>query len=455
MLYGWKNDQEKLFLGQGDEILNKFRWWICIAYGGTDGADRKYLRSRYCFSDLLMGNLIDEIVKHHKSPAEWCKAQVSKYVEYARQIWICGGEKYHNLNKVTMAEEIATYFHVDTIKSIIAEIGIGYIKQCNEESDKLLYQDHWITEYHIDASHQTQSNIVYRPKSDGTSKKCNTTYVLKATESRVTNNMGLNIGDTYLLENGAESHGLIFGEQLSSIVSGNMNYIKHSPKIGFAIHAQNDTATHNNVENVRNIFLQGIQKQLSLKPDQSQYTNMNGIQFKLNELKFMLSQESMHLYHRLMNLGAFKHGHPDTGYMRKDCKAFVRNIRLQYDIFESPFILYTVTTDHKKYLTPYELIEYCSIFKNPQYDYVVSRAIRALWMRKGTRKENHRKELRSYMSKKKTFGLGVDVIRHELKYVIKHTPPYLLNSFFSVKSFFIYIYIYIYNVLFLKFDTLV
>ena len=294
-------------------------------------------------------------------------------------------------------------------------------------ADKLIYKDHWIAQFHIDASHQTQSNIIV--KDESTSRA---TYVLKATESRVTNHMGLHIGDTYLLENGAESHALIFGDQLSKIVADNMRYIESKPDY-FFIHAQNDTATHNNPENVRNIFLEGLKKELKCDDDEIEWINDNHVKFRFDELQFILSQESMHLFHRLFQLRAFKYSHPDSGYMQKDMKAIIRNIRLQYHHIKSPVILYTQTNEHDAYYTPYELIEKCKFLNKTDYDYVLSRFVRALWMLRGTKKKKYKHELNKFIFQTKyTQQLNVQEIRAELKFMIRHTPPYLLSAIFSV-----------------------
>jgi len=70
--------------------------------------------------------MVDAIVKRHQSPTEWCKAQMAKYVEFARQIWITNGEKYENLHKDVMMTEIKSFFDSDTIKPIISELGYYY-----------------------------------------------------------------------------------------------------------------------------------------------------------------------------------------------------------------------------------------------------------------------------------------------------------------------------------------
>ena len=122
-LYAWRSEEEQLILGEGDEILNLFRWWICIPFKETIGNERKYFRSRYCFSDLLLGNMVDAIVKQKMSPTAWCTLQIAKYAEYARQLWIMNGEKYENLHKEVMMDEIKSFFDQDTIKPIITELG--------------------------------------------------------------------------------------------------------------------------------------------------------------------------------------------------------------------------------------------------------------------------------------------------------------------------------------------
>ena len=244
--------------------------------------------------------------------------------------------------------------------------------------------------------------------------------------------MGIHVGDTYLLENGSESHALIFGAQLSSIVADNMRYIKHQPPY-FSVHAQNDTATHNNPENVRNIFLEGLKEELKCEDDEIEWINENNVKFRFDELHFTLSQESMHLHHRLFQLRAFKYSHPDSGYMQKDMKAIIRNMRLQYHHINSPIILNTATDSHDKYYTPYYLIQKCKFLKSTHYDYVLSRFVRALWMMRATKRKKYKQELNKYMYQKKfTQQLTVDEIRTELRFMVIHTPPYLLSAIFSV-----------------------
>ena len=125
-LYGYKNDKEKLILGKHDKILNLFRWWICPAFKEDYNSIniRKYFALRYCFSDALLGDLIDYVVKQRKSPVDWCAQKISQYAEYARNIWIANGDKYERLNKEELMADINSFFGVDTIKKIVTEIGI-------------------------------------------------------------------------------------------------------------------------------------------------------------------------------------------------------------------------------------------------------------------------------------------------------------------------------------------
>ena len=105
-----------------------FRWWICPGFKedneNTNDNRRAYLSSRYLMSDLLIGELIDDIVNQKMSPTLWCQKKVATYVEYARQIWISNGDRYERLNKEVMQTEIKSFFGVDTIKRIITEIGM-------------------------------------------------------------------------------------------------------------------------------------------------------------------------------------------------------------------------------------------------------------------------------------------------------------------------------------------
>ena len=91
-----------------------FRWWICIPFRQKTGNQHKYFSKRYCFSDLLLGNMVDALVKQKISPTAWCQSQMSKYAEYARQLWIMNGEKYENLHKEVMMNEIKSFFDSDT-----------------------------------------------------------------------------------------------------------------------------------------------------------------------------------------------------------------------------------------------------------------------------------------------------------------------------------------------------
>ena len=432
-LYAYKDDEERLTLGQNDRILNKMRWWICPAFSEKKSNRRHYFASRYCITDTLLSDLIDHVIRLHGSPVEWCKTKRIHYAEWARQVWINKGERYKNLNKQEMEKEIKSYFGVDTIKKIVSEIGIGYIRKCNQQADELLYRDHWIEQYHLDGSHQTLNHICVTQKGNPSKIK----FVLKASQARITNHMSLQLGETCLLEKGREPISFMFGYQLPKIISNNMKLIKSQPK-QFLIHAQNDTATHNNAENIRNILIEGIKEELNMDQDTYMYQNPNGIQFDFREFKFILSQESMHEYHRQNNLKAFKIGHPDAGYMRKDLRSIIYNTRLSYDPVLSPYHLEcspNLTNYPFKYYAPYDIVkhEQCSfLFRNENF-YVVSRGIKALIMNKKTRKQPYKDELRKYLEKKYTNGLGRYKIRKALRYICKHTPPYLICAVISVK----------------------
>ena len=122
-LYTWRKEEEKLTLGDGDVILNKFRWWIVVPFKPEIGKQRGYFGKRYCFSDLLLGQMVDAIIKEKMAPKAWCKLQLCKYAEYARQLWINNGEKYENLHKGEMIKEISAFFTPGVIKDIITELG--------------------------------------------------------------------------------------------------------------------------------------------------------------------------------------------------------------------------------------------------------------------------------------------------------------------------------------------
>lgn len=128
-LYGWKDDKERLILGKHDKILNLFRWWYCPVsqnHTQTQAQQRKYFATRYCMSDLLVGELLDAVVSQKQSPVDWCNSKIAQYVEHARQIWIVNGDSYDRLDKEEMKREIHSLFHVDTIKKIVTEFGIYF-----------------------------------------------------------------------------------------------------------------------------------------------------------------------------------------------------------------------------------------------------------------------------------------------------------------------------------------
>ena len=268
--------------------------------------------------------------------------------------------------------------------------------------------------------------------------------------------MSLLVGDTILLEGGREPNSLIYGYQGARIISNNMKQLRKQPK-EFIIHAQNDTATHNNVKNIRNILIEGIKEDLGMKSSDCRYKNDHGVIFDFRDFKFILSQESMHEYHRQNNINAFKRGHPDSGLMQKDLKAIIRNTRLRYDPIRSPFILHTANNDHKAYYLPYEIYkkEECSFLFCDRFFDVVSRAIRALLMLKRTKKRRLKSQLYRFWRKKYTKNLGRNKIRQALRYICEHTPPYLICAVLSVNIYiyiffnqiFIYIYMYIKGIL--------
>ena len=217
-------------------------------------------------------------------------------------------------------------------------------------------------------------------------------YVIKASEAFATNHMSLNIGDIILLENSNEPHTLLYGYQAARIVANNMRCIKHQPK-NFITHFQTDTATFNQVQNVGNHFIQGLKEQLGIPQSQEIYKNDHDVVFDFRNLQFILSQESMHEFHRLKNENGFRRGYPDSGYMQKDLKSIIHNTRIKYDEIESPYILNEATKKHCEYILPYEIYQHpkCKILFSDKYFPVVSRAIRALWMLKKKQKKNIKK----------------------------------------------------------------
>lgn len=461
-LYWWKTPQEKIILGPGDFIINLVRWWIGCPFLDDKkthpGHERQYYNKRYAMSDGLVESLIYELVRNYGTCAKWCRARIHEYCKHLKQLLLrqdndfSKKKLYNQLDITKMMEEIANYFDEKTIKGIVNEIAIGYFKECNEIFEKELFSHHWVGEYHVDASHQTQDNII--AKETGEKAISRISYSIKATESRVTCFMSFMLGHTILLENGNEYHKIIFGYQVPNCIAKNMKYIQYQPQ-HFYNHCQNDRATHNNVQNVRNITVEGIKKQLSIldpkrfNEQDVTYTNPYGVIFDFRRYAFILSQEIQHISHRLGNLGAFKWHHTDCGYFKKDMNIIIKNMRLQYDPVETPTILYTNLFDGPEikgpYYTPYELIKKCNLLKDSRHDYSISRALRALWMRRGTKQSKHKAELDKYWKKKhlnltlpanqqqQSIIITKDEIRKEFTFIIKHCAPHQIPAFFSVK----------------------
>lgn len=299
---------------------------------------------------------------------------------------------------------------------------------------KLIFEKQWLSEYYIDASHRTQETIIKKAK-DG-----HQTYIINATESRVLIHSSIQMGKTYLLENGGEKHVTIFGKQLASIIAQNMTEIKVQPQ-QFAIHAQNDTATRNNPENIRNIVIESLRDKLL---DQSKFTdqtkqiwiNKHNIKFDFTKFIFILSQESFHLWIRISKAGGFKRCHPDTGYIKKDITAVIRKMRLQYDPVDSPPILSSGYErgpwSVKKLYLPYDLIEEIPMLKDSSNDFVLMRAIQGLWMQRNTHGIEYKKDLTNLFSKQNTNGLGINEIRKQLTWAVKHCVRECISGFIAV-----------------------
>ena len=506
-LYTWKDEKERLLLHKNDKIINKFRFWFTSPMNDEETSDSKnygngrlYLQSRYIISDKLLSSIARKCVRKGGSITQWyffyiyfifilylfyiyfifclylrCIDRIGAYVDHARIIWNEHGESYDNLHVDTMMEEIKAFFQPKTIKHIIDSLALGYFTYANEEVDKELMTNMWIREIYLDASHQTVENVICKEKN-----KSGFVNVLKVTESRACINMGLNIGDTYLLEGGKERHKIMFAGQLGKIYANNMRYIKKEkiPK-HFIIHTQSDRATHDNVNNVRGILVNGIKQSLDIPLHSTSFVRQrDGGEFRFDLLRFVFfiyflyifyiffiyflyifyiiiikclhyrfihSQEIHHIDLRLLALGAYKRGHSDHGCVRGDIKFIIRNMRLQYHPVESPVILYTAvfegpTIINEPWMPPYELFAKTTYIKNEEYFFVISRAVRALWMRRKTNKPKLQSQLDRYWHKNWTQNIGRDKLRKEFIFIIKHSVPHLIAAFFSVNYFIFVLY---------------
>ena len=379
-----------------------------------------------------------------------CDTKLELYAEHARLIWKENGEKWDNLNIETMVSEIKSFFQPKSIKNILDGLALGHFTVCNQEVEMELMKNMWIREIYMDASHQTQENVIVKHAND--SRMIN---VLKVTESRACINMGLNIGDIFLLESGKERHEIMYGKQAASIYANNMKYIYPNliPK-ELIIHTQSDRATHENANNIRGILVSGIKKILEISPDSPSWIRpLDGSEFRFDTIRYFHSQEVHHIPLRLQALGAFKRSHSDNGIVRKDIKVIINNIRLQYNPVESPPILYTAEFDgpkiiHEYWLTPYELFHQTKYIKDTKYFYTISRAVRALWMRRKTKKEKLKRELDKYWHEDWTQGIGRAKLRQEFTWIIKHSVPHLIGAFFSVKYIFLIYILYILYILY-------
>ena len=440
-MYTFQSDKDRFHLHESDEIINNFHFW-CITGKSDDDTDTIQWHRKYLLSDSLLESLNIHILQRKSNLQEWCRGVISNYVIKMKNIIQTESHLYAYLSKSieSMSTELEKWFNIQYIREIVNQLSLGYLRHGNQKFDEEIYKTTWIGEFYVDASHRTQKHIVNTDLGGGGRK-----IYIKATESRVIIPQSFMLDDTYLLERGAERHKVIFGDQLSTCVAKNMYLIQTNPE-RFYVHAQNDRATQNNVFNVRNIIIEGIRQKLTLfdsntkiayNPHQVEYINPHGIIFRFDEFAFLLSQEINHVQHRIQQLGGFKLTHVDGPHFKVDIQFIIKNIRLQYDAIQSPVVLYTdgfkgPVKTHEKYYTPYDAIKKSQILNNPEYDWVISRMVRSIWMLKGTKVQKNRRELEKFQSKCNTKGLGGKVIRREFNTVINHLPPYLIPRFFSV-----------------------
>ena len=62
-IYGWKNEEERLFLGPKDKLLNAIRWYTLISYQDNNNAEsvRYAFGRRYHITEKLLHVLINTV----------------------------------------------------------------------------------------------------------------------------------------------------------------------------------------------------------------------------------------------------------------------------------------------------------------------------------------------------------------------------------------------------------
>ena len=123
-IHAYRSDEQKFEFGKGDHLINQFKWWICIPFGGKKGNERSNFHQRYLFSHLLLANLVDSVMRKKESISSWCKSKIADYAEYMRQVWLQNDEKTTNLNKDVIMNNIKVFFCPKTVKKILTEFGI-------------------------------------------------------------------------------------------------------------------------------------------------------------------------------------------------------------------------------------------------------------------------------------------------------------------------------------------
>ena len=197
---------------------------------------------------------------------EWRRQLIGRWVDKIRK-FIHHNEKksFDDISSHELEKEITSYTSNKTMFAILNHIIYGYLIPQLDEVDKIRYRKQ-IKYFALDAC---ESDI---PHKLGPQKYNNKKVILNASTNRIIDDYGFQLGPAKFLEKSGESFKKIYGLQLAIVIADNMRYAqKHDGKI--EINLSTDMGTEHNPNNIRNILLAGIKRNVEVSPKSKSWFN--------------------------------------------------------------------------------------------------------------------------------------------------------------------------------------
>jgi len=198
--------------------------------------------------------------------SEWRRQVIGRWIDKIRKfVHHTQDKSYDDISSYDLEKQLTSFTTNKTMYAILNHIIYGYLIPQLDEVDKIRYRKQ-IKYFALDAC---ESDI---PHKLGPQKWNNKKVILNASTNRIIDDYGFQLGNAKFLEKSGESFHKIYGLQLAKVIADNMRHAQKHNGI-LEINLSTDMGTEHNPNNIRNILLAGIKRNLEVSQKAKSWFN--------------------------------------------------------------------------------------------------------------------------------------------------------------------------------------